>query len=75
MHIKILLIIVVVVFGAFFYLHSINPVDVDFALNNETTYKLPAAYLVTGGFLVGLVLLILNIIIADMRRAVKDMQI
>ena len=75
MHIKLLLIIIVAIFGAFFYLHSINPVDVDFALNQETTYKLPAAYLVTGGFLVGLVLLIVNIIIADMRRAVKDMQV
>jgi lipopolysaccharide biosynthesis regulator YciM len=75
MQIKLLLIIVVVIFGAFFYLHSINPVDVDFALNQETTYKLPAAYLVTGGFLVGLVLLVINIIITDMRRAVRDMQI
>jgi lipopolysaccharide biosynthesis regulator YciM len=75
MHIKGLLIIVVVIFGVFFYLHNINPVDVDFALNKDVKYTLPAAYLVTGGFLVGLVLLIINIIFADMRRAVREMQV
>ena len=75
MHIKGLLVIIVVIFGVFFYLHNINPVDVDFALNKDIKYTLPATYLVTGGFFVGLVLLLINIIIADMRRAVREMQI
>lgn len=75
MHVKGLLIIVVVIFGVFFYLHNINPIDVEFALNKDLKYTLPATYLVTGGFLVGLVLLIINIIVSDMRRAVREMQV
>jgi lipopolysaccharide biosynthesis regulator YciM len=75
MHIKGLLVIIVVIIGAFFYLHNINPVDVDFALNKDVKYTLPATYLVTGGFFLGLVLLVINIIVTDMRRAVREMQI
>jgi lipopolysaccharide biosynthesis regulator YciM len=44
-------------------------------LNKDIKYTLPATYLVTGGFLVGLVLLIINIIVSDMRRAVREMQV
>ncbi len=75
MHVKGLLIIVVVIFGVFFYLHNINPIDVEFALNKDIKYTLPTTYLVTGGFLVGLVLLIINMIVSDMRRAVREMQV
>ncbi len=75
MHVKGLLIIVVVIFGVFFYLHNINPIDVEFALNKDIRYTLPTTYLVTGGFLVGLVLLVINIIVSDMRRAVREMQV
>ncbi|MBE9531915.1 MAG: tetratricopeptide repeat protein, partial [Proteobacteria bacterium] len=75
MHIKGLFIIVVIIFGAFFYLHNINPVDVDFSLNKDIKYTLPATYLVTGGFFVGLLLLVINMIITDMRRAVREMQV
>ncbi|WKZ32151.1 MAG: tetratricopeptide repeat protein [Thermodesulfobacteriota bacterium] len=74
MYTKVLLVVIILVLGAFFYLHTKNPGIVTFVVTSEYTYALPAALLVFFGFLAGVVLAVLNSLVADARRALKEMK-
>ena len=74
MHYKVLLFLTIVIVGAFFYLHKVNPAEISFVLNKDYSYTLPITYLIIGGFFVGVVLSVMNSLVVDLRRAVKDMK-
>ncbi len=74
MYTKVLLAVIILVLGAFFYLHTKNPGVVTFVVTSEYTYALPATLLVFSGFVAGVVLAVLNSLVADARRALKEMR-
>lgn len=74
MYTKVLLVVIILVLGAFFYLHTKNPGIVTFVVTSEYTYALPATLLVFFGFLAGVVLAVLNSLVADARRTLKEMK-
>ncbi len=75
MHYKILFVFIIAIVGGFFYLHNINPSEVEFVLYKEFRYTVPVTYLVIGGFVIGIVLTIINAVFSDLRRFFKDMKV
>ncbi|MBI5642743.1 MAG: hypothetical protein HY954_04635 [Deltaproteobacteria bacterium] len=73
MYTKILLVVVIVILSSFFYLHTQNPGTVTFVVSSEHTYVLPATLLLFAGFFAGVVLAVLNSLLVDAKRAIKDM--
>ncbi len=73
MHYKILLVLIIAIAGAFFYLHTLNPANVDLIFNETYRYNVPATYLLIAGFVLGIILSVLNSLVADIRRFIKDL--
>jgi tetratricopeptide (TPR) repeat protein len=74
MHYKILLLVIIAIVWAFFYLHNANPATIDFTLDPGHIYTVPVTYLVIAGFFAGVVLSVANSLVVDIRRAVKDLK-
>ena len=74
MYTKILLVIIIVILSAFFYLHTNNPGEVTYVVSSRHVYVLPATMLLFAGFFAGVVVAVLNSLLADGRRAWRDMQ-
>ena len=74
MHFKVILVLAVLVIGAFFYLYTRNPAYVSFVITKDRTYTLPLVLLVFLSFLAGAVIVWLNTLVADTRRAVRGLK-
>ncbi|MCK4739025.1 MAG: tetratricopeptide repeat protein [Deltaproteobacteria bacterium] len=72
MHTKIVLFFIILIVSSFFYLHTVNPSEVNFYIAKSFTYTLPITVLVFLGFIFGVALTAINTLVADLRRAVKD---
>lgn len=75
MYTKILLIVIIFILSAFFYLHAQNPGTITFVITREYTYTLPIALLLFFGFFSGAVLAVLNSLLVDAKRAIKDLRL
>lgn len=74
MYTKILLVVIIIILSAFFYLHTQNPGTVTFVITKEHTYVLPVTLLVFAGFFSGVIIAVLNSLLVDARRAVNEMR-
>lgn len=74
MYTKILLVVIIFILSAFFYLHTQNPGAVTFVVTQERTYVLPVTLLLFFGFFAGAVLAVFNSLLVDAKRAIKDMK-
>lgn len=74
MYTKILLVFIIVILGVFFFLHAQNPGNLTFVITAEHTYVLSPTLLLFFGFFAGVVLAVLNSLLADARRAIKEMK-
>jgi len=74
MYTKVLLVFIIFILGVFFYLHTQNPGTMTFVVTRDRTYVLPSTLLLFFGFISGVALAVLNSILADARRAWKEMK-
>lgn len=74
MYSKILLAVIIAVLGIFVYLHTQNPSDVTFVVTTGRTYVLPVTFLVFVSFLCGAALALINSLLIDAKRAIKDVK-
>ncbi|OGP14609.1 MAG: hypothetical protein A2054_03400 [Deltaproteobacteria bacterium GWA2_55_10] len=74
MYTKILLVFIIVILGVFFFLHTQNPGNLTFVVTSEHTYVLSPTLLLFFGFFAGVVLAVLNSLLADARRAIKEIR-
>ncbi|MBI5561165.1 MAG: tetratricopeptide repeat protein [Deltaproteobacteria bacterium] len=75
MYSRVILFISIVIVVGFFYLHTLNPGTVKFVVTSDQTYVLPVTVLIFGGFIAGVTLMVINLLFADARRALKDMRL
>ncbi|MCK5237153.1 MAG: tetratricopeptide repeat protein, partial [Deltaproteobacteria bacterium] len=73
MQTKIVLVLLLIVVTAFFYLHTVNPVDVTFYIAEGWVFVLPVTVFLFAGFFAGVVLTVFNIIVFDIRRGIKTL--
>lgn len=73
MYTKILLVVVIIILSAFFYLHTQNPGVVTFVVTRDHTYTLPSTLILFAGFFAGVIVAVLNSLLVDAKRAVKEM--
>lgn len=74
MYTKILLVFIIVILSAFFYLHTMNPGNLNYAVSSTSVYEMPATMLLFMGFFAGVVVAVLNSLLVDARRAWLEMQ-
>ncbi|MBI5902323.1 MAG: tetratricopeptide repeat protein [Deltaproteobacteria bacterium] len=74
MYTKILLVVIIFILSAFFYLHTQNPGSVTFVVTQGHTYVLPVTLLVFFAFFAGAVFAVLNSLLVDARRAIMEMK-
>lgn len=74
MYAKILLVVIIAIVGAFLYLHIQNPGEVTFVVSKGRTYVLPVTLLVFYGFLAGAALALINSLIIDAKRAIRELR-
>lgn len=74
MYSRIILFFLLIIIGVFIYLHIENPVVVDFSLTEGFTYSVPVTVLVFAGFFLGVMLAVLNSLVQDTVRAVRELQ-
>ncbi|MBI5344135.1 MAG: tetratricopeptide repeat protein [Deltaproteobacteria bacterium] len=72
MYAKVLLAIIIAILAGFFYLHTENPGVITFVVTKDHTYALPAALLLFIGFLAGAGLAVINSLLVDAKRAIKE---
>lgn len=72
MYTKILLVIIIVVLSAFFYLHTKNPGTVTFVITSDRVYEMPVTMLLFTGFFAGVVIAVINSLLVDARRAIRE---
>lgn len=73
MYTKILLVVVIIILSAFFYLHTQNPGVVNFVVTRDRTYTLPSTLILFAGFFMGVIVAVLNSLLVDAKRAVKEL--
>lgn len=73
MYTKILLVVVIIILSAFFYLHTQNPGVVNFVVTRDHTYTLPSTMILFAGFFMGVIVAVLNSLLVDAKRAVKEL--
>lgn len=74
MYTKILLVVVILVLSAFFYLHTQNPEVVTFVVTAERTYTMPVTLILFVGFFAGAMLAVFNSLLVDAKRAIREMR-
>jgi lipopolysaccharide biosynthesis regulator YciM len=72
MHSKLILFVIIGLVSGFFYLHTVNPFEITFSLYKDYVFTLPVTVIVFVGFIVGIVLMVFNSFIVDIKRAVSD---
>lgn len=72
MHSKIILFVIILLVSGFFYLHTVNPFEITVALDKEHSFTLPVTVIIFAGFVVGVVLMVFNSFIVDIKRAIDD---
>lgn len=72
MYTKILLVVILFILGAFFYLHTQNPADVTIVITKDYSYTFPVMLFVFGGFFLGAFLALVNALLVDVRRYIRD---
>lgn len=75
MYSRIILFLLVIVIGAFFYLHTINPVEVSITVTKDLIYTMPVTVLIFFGFFAGVTLAVVNSLFVDARRVIKDIRV
>lgn len=75
MYSRIILFLLVIIIGAFFYLHTVNPAEVDFKITKDWIFTLPVTVLVFFGFFAGVTLAVFNSLFVDARRVIKDIRV
>lgn len=74
MHSKIVLFVIILLIGGFFYIHTTNPAEVGLLLPGDNNFTVPVTVLLFAGFVLGVVLMILNTIVTDAKKMVGDMR-
>ncbi|MBI5562964.1 MAG: tetratricopeptide repeat protein [Deltaproteobacteria bacterium] len=74
MHTKILLVAIIFILIGFFYLHTENPAVVTYVVTPGNGYTVPVTMLVFAGFLGGVAVAVLNSLLSDAKRAIKEMR-
>ena len=74
MYTKILLIVILVILSAFFYIHTQNPAEVTIAIARDYTVTFPVTLFVFGGFFLGACLAVVNSFVVDARRYFRERQ-
>ncbi len=72
MHSKLILFVIIFLVSGFFYLHTINPFEITISLYEGYKYTFPVTVIIFAGFIVGIVLMVFNSFIVDLKRAVMD---
>ncbi len=72
MYTKILLVVVIIILSAFFYLHVLNPGTVTFVVTAEHTYTVPVTLLLFAAFFAGALLAVFNSVLVDAKRAILE---
>ncbi|MEE9615101.1 MAG: tetratricopeptide repeat protein [Thermodesulfobacteriota bacterium] len=75
MYSKLVLFFLIIVVGGFFYLHTINPAEVNFVIAKDRAYVFPVTVVVFAGFFLGAALVFLLSLFVDARRAIADMRL
>jgi tetratricopeptide (TPR) repeat protein len=75
MYSRLLLYFLIILFGAFYYLHIVNPGEIKFVVTNDWTIALPVMLLVFLSFFTGVTLAVFNSLFVDARRAIKDIRV
>jgi lipopolysaccharide biosynthesis regulator YciM len=74
MYSKIILLVLLIIVGAFFYLHTINPGEATFVITKEWTFVQPVTVFILVGFFAGVAVAAFNTLYADAVRAIKDLR-
>ncbi|MFQ5737149.1 MAG: tetratricopeptide repeat protein [Thermodesulfobacteriota bacterium] len=74
MYTKILLVIIVCILGAFFYLHTQNPTEVTLVFMQDRSVTFPVTLFIFGGFFLGAFLAVVNSLVVDTRRYFRDVK-
>ncbi|VAW35758.1 hypothetical protein MNBD_DELTA02-1183 [hydrothermal vent metagenome] len=72
MHSKLILFVIIFLVSGFFYLNTVNPYEITISLYKGYTYTLPVTVIIFAGFILGVVLMVFNSFIVDIKRAVSD---
>ncbi|VAV83178.1 hypothetical protein MNBD_DELTA01-313 [hydrothermal vent metagenome] len=72
MHSKLILFVIIFLVSGFFYLHTVNPFEITISLYKDYTYTFPVTVIIFAGFIIGIVLMVFNSFIVDIKRAVMD---
>ncbi len=74
MHTRIVLLFIIIIMSAFFYLHTLNPVEVKFIITDEWTFELPVTVVLFAGFVAGVVVMAINSLFVDAKRLIRDVR-
>lgn len=74
MHAKILLFVIILLLGGFFYLHTVNPTEATLVISENYKFTLPVAVLVFAGFAVGAGLGVVNSALTGAWRGIQEMK-
>ncbi|MEK7773387.1 MAG: tetratricopeptide repeat protein [Deltaproteobacteria bacterium] len=74
MYTKILLVVIIFILSAFFYLHTQNPGAVTFVVTQSHTYVMPVTLILFVAFFAGAVFAVLNSLLVDAGRAIREMK-
>ncbi len=74
MYTKILLIVIVCILSAFFYLHTQNPAAVTIVITQDRSLTFPVTLFIFGGFFAGAFLAVVNSLIVDARRYFREVK-
>ncbi len=74
MHTRIVLLFIIIIMSAFFYLHTLNPVEVKFVITERWTFVLPVTIILFAGFVAGVVVMVVNSLFVDAKRLIRDVR-
>ncbi|MCK4846521.1 MAG: hypothetical protein KAS88_02530, partial [Deltaproteobacteria bacterium] len=74
MHSKIVLFVIIILLGGFFYIHTTNPAEVTIMLPVDNSFTIPITVLLFAGFVLGVALMIFNTIFIDAAKMVGEMK-
>lgn len=70
----VILLISIFILLVFFVFHIQNPGEVTFVVTEGRTYTLPVMVIVFGGFISGVILMVINLLFVDARRAIRELK-
>ena len=72
MYTKILLLVLIFILSAFFYLHTQNPAEVTYVVTQDYSVTFPVTLFVFAGFFLGTFLAVVNSFVVDARRFFRE---